>query len=87
VADRWNPFAGNANYQACGITSELRVTRSEYLSAQTAQSSQQAPIRLAAHSIEPVEAPAAVETTLEELKRLGPTLGSEIGIDQLLDDH
>jgi penicillin-binding protein 1A len=61
------------------------MVKNHFLSARTAQSSQQAPIRLAAHSIEPVEAPAAVETTLEELKRLGPTLGPEIGIDQLLE--
>src|SRR6202040_2148834 len=33
----------------------------------------------------PVDAPAAVETSLEELKRLGPNVGSESGIDQLLE--
>ena len=48
--------------------------------------------RVRAHSfgrpcLEPVEAPAAVETTLEELKRLSPNLGSETGIDQLLEGH
>ena len=63
------------------------MVKNHFLSAQTAQSSQQTPIRLAAHAIEPVEAPAAVETTLEELKRIGPNLGSEIGIDQLLEGH
>ena len=58
-----------------------------FLPAETAQRLKLAPIRLAAHATEPVEAPAAVETTLEELKRLGPNLGSDIGIDQLLEGH
>jgi penicillin-binding protein 1A len=58
-----------------------------FLPAEVAQRLELAPIRVAAHIIEPVEAPAAVETTLEELKRLAPDLGSEIGIDQLLEGH
>ena len=63
------------------------MVANHFLSAEVAQRLKLAPIRLAAHAIEPVEAPAAVETTLEELKRLGPNLGSEIGIDQLLEGH
>ena len=56
-----------------------------FLSAEAAQRFKIMPIRLAAHAIEPVDAPAAVETSLEELKRLGPNVGSESGIDQLLE--
>ena len=63
------------------------MVANHFLPAEAAQRLELAPIRLAAHAIQPVEAPAAVETTLEELKRLGPTLGSEIGVDQLLDGH
>jgi penicillin-binding protein 1A len=58
-----------------------------FLPAEVAQRLELAPIRVAARIIEPIEAPAAVETTLEELKRLAPDLGSEIGIDQLLEGH
>ena len=57
------------------------------LSAEAAQRLKLAPIHLAARVIEPVEAPAAVETTLEELKRLGPNFEPEIGIDQILEGH
>jgi penicillin-binding protein 1A len=63
------------------------MVANHFLPAEAAQRLKLAPIRLAAHAIQPVEAPAAVETTLEELKRLGPTLDSEIGVDQLLDGH
>src|ERR1700674_673341 len=63
------------------------MVANHFLAAEAAQRLKLAPIRLAAHAIKPVEAPAAVETTLEELKRLGPTLDSEIGVDQLLDGH
>ena len=52
-----------------------------------ARSSSRVVSRLAAHAIETVEAPAALETTLEELKRLGPYFGSEVGMDQLLEGH
>jgi penicillin-binding protein 1A len=63
----------------------LMVTN-HFLPAEVAQRLKLAPIRLAAHSIEPVvEAPAAVETALEELQRLAPNHGSEFGIDQLLE--
>jgi penicillin-binding protein 1A len=58
-----------------------------FLSAGMVQRLELEPIRVVAHTIEPVEAPAAVETTLEELKRLASDLGSEIGIDQLLEGH
>ncbi len=58
-----------------------------FLPAELVQRLKLAPIRLAVHDVGPAEAPAAVETTLEELKRLGPNLGSEIGTDQLLEGH
>jgi len=61
------------------------MVANRFLAAEAAQRLKLAPIRLAAHAIQPVEAPATVETTLEELKRLDPILGSEIGFDQLLD--
>ena len=64
----------------------LMVTN-QFLPAEAAQRLKLAPIRLAAHDVEPVEAPGAVETALEELKHLGPNLGSEIAIDQLLEGH
>ncbi|MGB7624440.1 MAG: transglycosylase domain-containing protein [Terriglobia bacterium] len=63
------------------------MVANHFLSAEAAQRLKLAPIRLAAHAIEPVEAPAAVESTLEELTRLGSSLGPEIGIDQLLEGH
>jgi len=58
-----------------------------FLPAQVAQRLELAPIRVAAHSIEAVEAPAAVETTLEELRQLAPDRASEIGTEQLLEGH
>jgi penicillin-binding protein 1A len=64
----------------------LMVTN-HFLPAEAALHLERAPIRLAARVAEPVEAPAVVETTLEELRRLGPELGSDIGIDQLLEGH
>jgi penicillin-binding protein 1A len=57
------------------------------LSSEAAQRFKLEPIRLAVRVVEPVEAPAAVETTFEELKRLGLDFNSEIGIDQLLEGH
>lgn len=57
------------------------------LSAEAAQRFKLEPIRLAVRVVEPVEAPAAVETVFEELKRLGPDFNSEIGINQLLEGH
>ncbi len=65
------------------------MVANRFLSAETAQRCQQAPIRLAAHAMEPIEAPAAVENVLDELKglvlNLGPAAGPRIGIDQLLE--
>jgi penicillin-binding protein 1A len=61
------------------------MAANHFLTVEAAQRFKLEPIRLAAHAIEPVEAPAAIETTLEELKRLSPNLGSEIGMDQLLE--
>jgi penicillin-binding protein 1A len=58
-----------------------------FVPAQVAQRLMLAPISVATHTIEAVEAPAAVETTLEELRRFAPDLGSETGIEQLLEGH
>jgi penicillin-binding protein 1A len=63
------------------------MVANHFLPAEAAQRFKLASIRLAAHDIEPVEAPAVVGTALEELKHLGPNLGSEIAIDQLLEGH
>jgi penicillin-binding protein 1A len=63
------------------------MVANHFLPTEVAQRLKLAPIHLAGHAGEPVEAPAAVETTLEELKRLGPNLDSEIGINQLLEGH
>ena len=58
-----------------------------FLPAQVAQRLMLAPVNVATHTVEAVEAPAAVETTLEELSRFAAGLGSEIGIEQLLGGH
>jgi penicillin-binding protein 1A len=67
------------------------MVANHFLSAETARRSQQAPIRLAAHASEPIEAPAAVENVLDELKGLGlnsgPGAHADIGIAQLLQGH
>ena len=63
------------------------MVANHFLAAEAAQRLKLAPIRLAAHTIEPVEAPAAVETVLDELRQLGPDPDSEVGIDQLLEGH
>ncbi|HXN23760.1 MAG TPA: transglycosylase domain-containing protein [Candidatus Dormibacteraeota bacterium] len=63
------------------------MVKNHFLSAQTAQSSQQTPILLAAHVNGLIEAPAAVGNVLEELKRLDATPVSDIGINQLLEGH
>jgi penicillin-binding protein 1A len=61
------------------------MVKNHFLSAKAAQSRQQTPIRLAAHVSAPIEAPAAVENVLNELKGLDSTLASDIGIPQLLE--
>jgi len=58
-----------------------------FLPAEAASRLKLAPIVLAAHAHEVVEAPAAVETALEELKQLSARQGPEFGIDQLLEGH
>ena len=63
------------------------MVKNHFISAQTAQSSQQTPIRLAAHVNGPIEAPAAVENVLDELKGLDATPAPGIGMSQLLDGH
>lgn len=64
------------------------MAANHFLSKETAKRSQQAPIGLAPHASEPIEAPAAVENVLDELKDLGLNLNAgaspEIGIGQLL---
>jgi len=61
------------------------MVKNHFLSAQTAARCQQAPILLAAHFNAPIEAPAAVENVLDELKGLDATLASDIGPNQLLE--
>ena len=63
------------------------MVKNHFLSAQTAGRCQQAPILLAAHFNAPIEAPAAVENVLDELKELDATLASDIGPNQLLEGH
>lgn len=61
------------------------MVANHFLPAETAQRLKLAPIRVAVHVPEPVEAPAAVQAILEELKRLASSHGSAIGIGQLLE--
>jgi len=63
------------------------MVANHYLSAETALRCQQAPIGLVAHATSPIDAPAAVENILDELKQLAPSLGSDAGVSQLLDGH
>jgi membrane peptidoglycan carboxypeptidase len=63
------------------------MVKNHFISAQTAHTSQQTPIRLAAHLNSPSEAPAAVGNVLDELKRLDTNLAPRIGINQLLEGH
>jgi len=60
------------------------MAKNHFLAAQAAERSQGIPIRLAARAASPVEAPAAVGNTLDELKRLEAGLGSEIAVSGLL---
>src|SRR5258708_15767848 len=61
------------------------LVKNHFISAQRALSSQQTPIRLAAHVNGPIEAPAGVQNVLDELKGLDATHASDIGINQLLE--
>ena len=61
------------------------MVENHFLPAQTAEQLKLQPIVLAAQVVEPVEAPAAVETTLAELKRIAPGVGSEIAMDEFLE--
>ena len=61
------------------------MVKNHFITAQTAPSSQQIPIHLAAHVNGPIEAPAAAENALEELKGLGANVASDIGMKQLLE--
>jgi penicillin-binding protein 1A len=63
------------------------MVANHFLSAETALTSQRAPIGLDIHVPGPIQAPAAVQNVLEELKQLGPSLGPDVGIDQLLGGH
>jgi|SRR5579859_333924 len=61
------------------------MVKNHFISAATALRCQQTPIRLAAHVPGPIEAPAAVGNVLDELKGLDTSLGSDVGMKQLLD--
>ena len=63
------------------------MVKNHFLSAQTAERCERAPIYLAAHVSAPTEAPAAVGSVLDELKGLDATLAPDIGISQLLEGH
>ncbi len=63
------------------------MVKNHFISAQAARTSQQTPIRLAAHANGPSEAPAAVGNVLDELKGLDANLAPRIGISQLLEGH
>jgi len=63
------------------------MVKNHFLSIQTARRCQEAPIRLAPHVTALTEAPAAVESVLDELKRLDATSTSDIGINQLFEGH
>jgi penicillin-binding protein 1A len=67
------------------------MATNHFISADTALRFQQNAIRLSIHATEAVEAPAAAENVLEELKGLTlqfpPSDTPEIGIRQLLDGH
>jgi penicillin-binding protein 1A len=63
------------------------MVANHFLSAEAARRFELRPIHLAAHVVETAEAPAILETTLAELRRLGPDLGSESEIEQLLEGH
>jgi penicillin-binding protein 1A len=80
LADNQKPFRRRNQILAL-------MVKNHFLSAQTAQSSQQTPIRLAAHVNGLIEAPAAVGNVLDDLKRLDATPVSDIGINQLLEGH
>ncbi|MGC1617450.1 MAG: transglycosylase domain-containing protein [Candidatus Acidiferrum sp.] len=67
------------------------MAENHFLSKETAHRFEQTPIRLAVHVAEPIEAPAAAENVLEELKtlslQLGPAASPELGIGQLSEGH
>jgi penicillin-binding protein 1A len=63
------------------------MVKNHFISAQTAHTSQQTPIQLAAHVNGPSEAPAAVGNVLDELKALDANLAPRLGINQLLEGH
>jgi len=63
------------------------MVKNHFISAEKAHTSQQTPIRLAAHTNAPTEAPAAVGNVLDELKGLDTSLVQGIAISQLLEGH
>jgi penicillin-binding protein 1A len=63
------------------------MVKNHFISAETAGRCQKATILLAAHVAGPIEAPAAVENVLDELKHLDTTFASGLGISQLLEGH
>ena len=63
------------------------MVANHFLTAETGLSSQHTPMSLAIHVPDPIHAPAAVQNVLNELKQLGPRLGPDVGIDELLGGH
>jgi penicillin-binding protein 1A len=63
------------------------MVKNHFLSVQTAERCQHTPIHLAAHVSTATDAPAAVESVLDELKGLDSSLARDIGINQLLEGH
>jgi penicillin-binding protein 1A len=63
------------------------MVKNHFISAEAAHTSQQIPIRLAAHANGPSEAPAAVGNVLEELKALDASLAPRVGMNLLLEGH
>ena len=63
------------------------MAKNYFISPQTAGRFQLIPIRLAAHTAGPGEAPAAVESVLDELKHLDAAFAPGLGISQLLEGH
>jgi penicillin-binding protein 1A len=63
------------------------MVKNHFITSQTAERCQQAPIRLSAHVARLTEAPAAVKNALDELKGLDSTPARQLGINQLLEGH
>src|ERR1700690_464983 len=62
------------------------MVKNHFLSSQALERCEKTPILLAAHVPGPIEAPAAVENVLIELKRLD-SAATDIGVNQVLEGH